>query len=167
MSKTLLEHAEYELRKAGLIDNPNAEARKVATDTLALVKRFDKQTHTEKTAHWVAQFFTDLVSFIPLTTITDDPEEWEKFEIDQTNKDTGEKKTVTRWQSRRCPSIFSEDEGKTWTDQATGREGESANAAEEAKRVADIRAEEEKRVEEARQTKKKAEVKESASKKTK
>lgn len=154
MAKTLIDHAEYELTKAGLIDNPNPEARKVATDTLALVKRFDKQKHTQKTAQWVTQFFTDLVSFIPLTTITDDPEEWEKFEIEQTNKETNEKTTVTRWQSRRCPSIFSEDEGKTWIDQATGNTGESAPAEEERKRVAEIRAAEEQRIKEAEEAKK-------------
>lgn len=153
MAKTLIDHAEYELTKAGLIDNPNPEARKVATDTLALVKRFDKQKHTQKTAQWVTQFFTDLVSFIPLTTITDDPEEWEKFEIEQTNKETNEKTTVTRWQSRRCPSIFSEDEGKTWIDQATGNTGESAPAEEERKRVAEIRAAEEARLKQEQEAK--------------
>ena len=159
MTKSLIEHAEYELNKAGLTDNPNPEARKVATDTMALVKRFDKQKHTQKTAQWVVQFFTDLVNFIPLTTITDDPEEWEKFEIEQTNKETQEKTTVVRWQSRRCPSVFSEDEGKTWTEMATGNTGESAPAEEERKRVADIRAAEEQRIKEAEEAKKNGKVK--------
>ena len=159
MAKTLIEHAEYELNKAGLTDNPNPEARKVATDTMALVKRFEKQQHTQMTAQWVVQFFSDLVNFIPLTTITDDPEEWEKFEIEQTNKETGEKTTVTRWQSRRCPSVMSEDEGKTWTDMATGNTGESAPAGEERKRVAEIRAAEEQRIKEAEEAKKNGKAK--------
>lgn len=153
MSKSIVEHAEYELKKAGLVDNPNPEARKVATDALALVRRFEKQQHTENTAQWVAQFFTDLISFIPLTPITDDPEEWEKFEIEQTNKDTKEKTTVVRWQSRRCPSIFSEDEGKTWFDQATGQNGKTVSAEEERKRIQAIRDAEQKKLDEAEKAK--------------
>jgi len=140
MGKTLLEHAAYELTKSGFVDDTDPENRKVATDVMALVRRFVKQDHNERTGRIVLDFFETICFFLPLTPITDDPEEWEKFEIKTTNQETGEETTSTRWQSKRAPRIISEDSGKTFIDQATGKTGESVNAAEYAKKVEEQKA---------------------------
>ena len=136
MSKTLTEHAAYELTKAGLANNEDPEARQVATNTIALVRRIEKMKMTDKQADYVLEAFSVLTQFLPLTPITDDPEEWDKFEIDRKNVDTQEVEKKTVWQSRRATSIFSEDEGKTWTDQRTGKTGTSIDHIQQAKQEA-------------------------------
>ena len=142
MSKTLIEHAAYELTKAGMANNTDPEARQAATNTLALVRRIEKMNMTDRQAQFVLEAFSILTQFLPLTPITDDPEEWEKFEIDRKNVDTGEVEKREVWQSRRATSIFSEDKGKTFTDQRTGKTGTSVDHLKQA--------EEEKATEEAR-----------------
>ena len=142
MSKTLTEHAAYELTKAGMANNADPEARQAATNTLALVRRIEKMNMTDRQAQFVLEAFSILTQFLPLTPITDDPEEWEKFEIDRKNVDTGEVEKREVWQSRRATSIFSEDKGKTFTDQRTGKTGTSVDHLKQA--------EEEKAAEEAR-----------------
>lgn len=140
--RTLVEHAAYELTKAGMANNPDPEARQVATNTIALVRRIEKMNMTEKQAAYVIEAFSILTQFLPLTPITDDPEEWDKFEIDRKNVDTGEVEKKVVWQSRRATSIFSEDEGKTFIDQRTGKVGESVDhikQAEEAKAAQEAR----------------------------
>lgn len=134
MTKTLVEHAQFELERADLINNPDPQARKVATDTIALVKRFEKQAHDQTTGKWVLEFFQNLCYFKPLTPLTDDPAEWEKFEIEKKNTETKEVEVSHRWQSRRAPSVISEDEGKTWYDMATEQSGTSLDHVEEAKK---------------------------------
>lgn len=134
--RTLAEHAAYELTKAGLTTNEDAEARKVATDVMALVKRFEKQNHTEKSAEYTLRAFDLLCNFMPLSPITDDPSEWDKFEIERKNVETGEVEKRTVWQSKRASAVFSEDEGKTFIDQKTGKTGESVNHIEFEKQIA-------------------------------
>lgn len=143
MGKTLVEHAAYELTKAGMANNPDPEARQVATNTIALVRRIEKMNMSEKQANYVIEAFSILTQFLPLTPITDDPEEWDKFEIDRKNVDTGEVEKKVVWQSKRATSIFSEDEGKTFIDQRTGKVGESVDhiqQAEEMKAAEEARA---------------------------
>lgn len=135
MPKTLPEHAAYELTKSGFVNDEDPENRKIATDVMALVRRFDKQKHNERTGRIVLDFFETICFFLPLTPITDDPDEWEKFDIESTNRDSGVKTVAHRWQSRRAPSIISEDEGHTFTDLRTNKTGESVNHIEYAKKV--------------------------------
>ena len=137
MGRTLPEHAAYELAKPGMTDHDDAEARKVATDVMALVRRFEKQDLAEKSARFVLEAFETLCNFLPLTPITTDPDEWEKYEIDRKNVDTGEVEKKLVWQSKRAPAIFSEDEGKTFIDQRTGKAGESVDHVEYAKQLED------------------------------
>ena len=135
MGKTLVEHAAYELTKAGMANNPDPEARQVATNTIALVRRIEKMNMTEKQANYVIEAFSILTQFLPLTPITDDPEEWDKFEIDRKNVDTQEVEKKIVWQSKRATSIFSEDEGKTFIDQRTGKVGESVDHIKQAEEM--------------------------------
>lgn len=130
--RTLSEHAAYELTKAGMTNNDDPRARKVAIDVMALVRRFEKQDHDDKTGPFVLEAFETLCTRLPLTPITDDPEEWDKFETERKNIDTGETEKRVIWQSRRAPSIFSEDEGKTFTDQRTGKVGTSVDHVKQA-----------------------------------
>ncbi len=124
--KTLREHAAYELTRAGLVDHKDPEARKVASDTMALIIRFEKQNHTDSTKEYVLDFFQRLCEFIPLTSLTDDPKEWEKFTLTKESaEEGGEKITEERWMSKRSPRIMSSDAGKTWVDMPTGKTGTS------------------------------------------
>lgn len=132
--KTLLEHAAYELTRAGLTSHVEPSARKTAEDTMALLRRFVKQNHDETTGRYTLEFFETLANFLPLSPITDNPEEWEKFSVESTNEETKEKTTAIRWQSKRAPSFISEDEGKTWTDMKSGRTGTSVDHVKEAAR---------------------------------
>lgn len=133
--KTLLEHAAYELTRAGLTNHEEPSARKTAEDTMALLRRFVKQNHDETTGRYTLEFFETLANFLPLSPITDNPEEWEKFTVKSVNEETKEETTVTRWQSKRAPSFISEDDGKTWTDMKSGRTGTSVDHVKEAARV--------------------------------
>lgn len=137
MGKTLAEHAAYELTKAGLANSDEAEARSVATKTMALIRRFEKQKNTEREKDFILEALNRLLNFIPLTPISDDPDEWDKFDIQRKNVDTGEIETKTVWQSRRGTSMFSEDGGKTFVDQATGKTGSSLDHVAEAQRIED------------------------------
>ena len=134
MSKTILEHAAYELSKAGLTTNEDAEARQVAINTMALIRRIEKQKNNEKQQQYVVESFYRLCQHLPLSPITDDPAEWEKFEIDRKNIETGEIEKKVVWQSRRVPSLFSEDEGKTFIDQKNGQTGTSQHDLTEAEK---------------------------------
>lgn len=68
-----------------------------------LVSLFAEQDHSGLSASLVADLFRQLVMFEPLGPLTDDPDEW--MEV-----------TDGLWQSRRKPSAFSRDGGKTYRD---------------------------------------------------
>jgi len=130
MTKTLSEHAAYELVKAGVTNSEDPELRQVAVNTMALIKRIEKQKMNERQAQYTLQAFSMLCDFLPLSPLTNDPEEWDRFEIDRKNLATQEVEKKEVWQSKRQPSVFSEDQGKTFTDQRTGKTGELLDAKE-------------------------------------
>lgn len=133
MGKTLYEHAAYELRKLGELSTGSEADKKIFTSVLALVRRYEKQTHDDYTGKWVLEFFDTLCNFQPLSPITDDPDEWEGYEDTRKNMRTGETEVTKRWQSLRCPSMISSDGGKTWFDLKTNKEGTSVDHLEQAK----------------------------------
>lgn len=136
MGRTLTEHAAYELAKAGMTNNEDPTARNAATAVMALVRRFEKQDHDQKSADFVLNAFSTICNFLPITPITDDPDEWDKFEIDKKNVDTGELEKKVIWQSKRGSSFFSEDEGKNFVDQKTGQTVQSVDHVKQAEDVA-------------------------------
>jgi len=141
MGKTLYEHATAELKRLGLhLEEESPDSRKILTDTLALVKRFEKQAHNEWTGKWVLEFFETLCNFLPLSPITDDPAEWEAYEDTHKNVTTGEAEVTKRWQNKRAPSIVSMDGGKTFVDLKTKKEGKSVDHIEQEKEWAADRA---------------------------
>lgn len=141
MGKTLYEHATDELRRLGLhLPDESPDSRKILVDTLALVRRFEKQNHNEHTGKWVLEFFETICNFLPLSPITDDPAEWEGYEDTHKNIKTGEAEVTKRWQNLRAPSIISMDGGKTFVDLRTNKEGTSVDHVEQAKEWAADRA---------------------------
>lgn len=134
MAKTLSEHAAYELTKSGLANNEDPEARQTAINVMALVRRVEKQKNSEAQVEFILESLNRLLNGLPLTAITDDPEEWEKFELERKNLSTGVVDKQSVWQSTRATHIVSYDEGKTWIDQATGKSGTSTDHVQEAAR---------------------------------
>lgn len=144
MAKSIYDHAVYELKKLGLVGDGEKSTEKVVRDTLGLISRFQKQKHDDFTAKWVIEFFGKLANMIPLSPITDDPSEWEEWQDEHKNIETGETETTTRWQSKRAPFIVSMDGGKTFLNLRTNKsdvsldykEQEAAIAKEKAERMA-------------------------------
>lgn len=141
MVKTLFEHASYELQKLGLHLDGDKASIKILTDTIALVKKFEKQNHDEYTSKWVLEFFETICQHLPLSPITDDADEWEGFEDTHKNLKTGKAEVTVRWQNKRAPSIISMDDGKTFVDLRTNKEGVAVDHIKQAKEWAEQRQE--------------------------
>lgn len=101
----LVDHAEKELRRAGLFDKDSDYEGALGDAVLELVRTFAAQEHSGFSAMRTLQLFLQVAQFKPLGPITDDPEEW----MDITDE-------PPTWQSRRSPNLFSNDGGKTYYD---------------------------------------------------
>lgn len=94
--------------------------------------------HTTK---WVLEFFETICNWLPLSPITDQPDEWEEYEDIHRNMKTGGEEKTIRWVSTRAPSIISMDGGKTWVDYRTNKEGVSVDHIKQAEEWAADKAE--------------------------
>lgn len=101
----LLEHAERELRLAGLFDADSDYDGHLGVAALELLELFGKQGHSGSSASMVRELFIKLSMYQNLTPLTSNPEEWE---------DIAEHMGRPMWHSKRNPVCFSEDGGKTW-----------------------------------------------------
>lgn len=101
----LVEYAESELRRAGLFDEDSDYGGMLGQACLSIVKVFAEQGHSGMSAELTTQIVTRLMRYEPLTPLTSDPAEWMEVGDDP-----------PLWQSRRKPSTFSHDGGKTWYD---------------------------------------------------
>lgn len=101
----LKEYAQAELERAGLFDDDADYGGMLGEAVMELVEVFAKQGHSGYSAQITLRIFTDVASFRPLTPLTNDPAEWMKVSNDE-----------PMWQSRRNPSVFSNDGGETWYD---------------------------------------------------
>ena len=97
----LVSHAEFELRRAKLLDKDADYDGMVGEAVLELMKTFAAQGHSGGSALQTIYLFNHLARFKTLSPITSDPAEW---------NDVG----PGTWQSRRSPNYFSSDGGKTW-----------------------------------------------------
>ena len=104
----LVDHAEDELRRAGLFDEDSDYGGMMAHSVLAIMKLFAKQGHSGFSAEMCKMLFQKLASFETLTPITSDPKEWNDVSEMCSGKPF--------WQNNRNPAMFSEDGGKTWYD---------------------------------------------------
>ena len=102
----LVEYAESELRRAGLFDTDSDYDGAIGPAVLELVSKFAAQGHSGFSAGLTLSIFDKLARFKPLTEITSNPDEW--MEV------SGPPNRM--WQSKRSPTLFSKDGGKTWYD---------------------------------------------------
>lgn len=100
----LVNHAQYELDKAGLFDADSDYEGATGKAVLELIEVFANQGHSGFSAEMVIGLFSQVARFKALTPLTDDPEEWiDRSEISGT----------PLWQNKRAPNMFSRDGGKT------------------------------------------------------
>lgn len=103
----LVDHAEYELRRAGMFDADSDYDGLLGQAVLKLVKAFAGQGHSGMSARRTLQLFNIVANFKTLTPITSDPAEW---------NDVSAMSGEPMWQNRRASSCFSKDGGKTHYD---------------------------------------------------
>lgn len=100
---SLVEHAEREMKLAGLYDKDSDYAGMIPEAVMALVTAHSAQGHSGYSHGLALSIFNRVINYKTLTPITPDPAEW---------NDVGDK----TWQSNRQSSVFSTDGGKTWYD---------------------------------------------------
>lgn len=99
----LLKHAKRELDILGVGEHDQK-------DILGVVRAFVNIHPSGSQAAWLIPIITDLLSFKPLTPLTDNPEDWIKVDAEL-------------WQNARRSSAFSKDGGKTYTILDDGVDG--------------------------------------------
>jgi len=103
---TLVEHAESELRLAGLFDEDSDYDGALGPAILEVVKTFSSYGHSGFSAMMSVAILEKLLRFEPLTPLTNNPQEWYLVAEEVGGKDL--------WQSRRNSEAFSNDGGKTY-----------------------------------------------------
>lgn len=98
----LVNHAEYELKQAGLYEPDSDYEGALAEGVVELVEVFSKQGHSGASAALSIDLLTRLLRFEPLTPLSNNPLEW--IEVG-----------YGLWQNSRDGKAFSNDGGKTYT----------------------------------------------------
>ncbi len=101
--------ARDELQRAGLFGKDSDYEGMLGTEVMRMVETFSKAGHSGFSAALAASIFARLSAWKPLTPITDAPDEWMHIDADMAGQ-------PNLWQSRRQPSLFSLDGGKTYYD---------------------------------------------------
>ena len=102
MSK-LVEHAKRELELAGFFDKDSDYDAALGEDVLELVKVFAKQGHSGGSAPVTLNLFNVLINFDTIVPLTNNSDEW--YAPNEGLR-----------QSKRNPSIFSDDDLQTYFD---------------------------------------------------
>jgi hypothetical protein len=105
----LVEHAERELRIAGLFDEDSDYGGMLGEAVLDLVRKFAEQGHSGFSALQTLAIFERVARWKPLSGLTSDPSEWMVI-VDR------DADGLPVHQSRRQPSCFSRDGGRTYYD---------------------------------------------------
>lgn len=105
----LYQHAQSELTIAGLFDEDADYGGMLAAAVLELVETFARQAHSGASAAATLDIFNRVITFSPLTPITDDTDEWMHVSEEMAGD-------ANLWQNRRQSSAFSNDGGKTFYD---------------------------------------------------
>ncbi len=103
----LVEHAKRELQLAEMFYKDADYSGEVAHSVMELIEVFAKQGHSGMSAALTLELFAVLARFNPLTPLNSNPDDW--FDITEMSGSP-------KWQSKRKPSAFSRDGGKTWYD---------------------------------------------------
>jgi hypothetical protein len=106
----LEQHAEFELRRAGLFDADSDYGGALGPAIMTMIRTFAAEGHSGGSAQVTLAVFERLARFKPLTPLTDDPAEW----MDVAGLQGGAPGAA--WQNRRQSSCFSTDGGKTYYD---------------------------------------------------
>jgi hypothetical protein len=106
---SLRAHAKRELELAGFNGKDSAYGGALAPAVMRLIEVHAKEGHSGGSHHAVLSLFAALSNFKVLSPLTNDPAEW--MDVSD-HYDRGGPK----WQSRRQPSCFSDDGGKTYYD---------------------------------------------------
>jgi len=105
----LVDHAKKELQLAGLFDKDSDYGGMIGKAVMELCKCFADQGHSGFSAGMVLDLFRRLGKFEQLTPVTDNSKEW-----NDVSEMSGDKNKL--WQSKRNPSFFSENGGKSYYD---------------------------------------------------
>lgn len=103
---SLVEHAETELKIAGLFDGDSDYEGMLGESVLELVKVFAGQGHSGYSAMMTVDLLSRLLKYEPLGPLTDNPSEWNHIDERMGGPNL--------WQSRRNPQALSHDGGKTY-----------------------------------------------------
>jgi len=103
----LVDHAKKELELAGLFKKDSDYNGMIGKAVMELMKCFSGQGHSGFSAGMVLDLFRRLGKWEQLTPVTDDPKDW-----NDVSEMSGDKKKL--WQSKRNPSYFSENGGKSY-----------------------------------------------------
>lgn len=101
----LTEHAEREMRLAGLYDEDADYGATIPDAVMELVRTFEGKGHSGGSAMMTLAVLDRVLKYQILSPITDDPADW---------TDVTEAAGRPMWQSTRDPAVFSEDGGATW-----------------------------------------------------
>lgn len=104
---SLVKHAEFELRRAGLFDKDSDYGGMLAEAVMKLIETFSAEGHSGFSAEMCTSIFERLSRYRVLTPLTNNPEEW--MLVGQNTPDG----SVPVFQSTRDSSFFSNDGGKT------------------------------------------------------
>ena len=107
---TALDWAREEVERAGLLDKDSDYEGMLGEAVLELMSIMSKQGHSGMSAALVTEIFQKLANYEPLTPLTNDPNEW----CDLCEEHAEGVPPYMRWQSKRDPSCFSSDGGKTY-----------------------------------------------------
>jgi hypothetical protein len=114
LSEGLVDHANYELQQAGLFDKDSDYNGMLGNAVMSLVEVFADQGHSGFSAAMCIDLFKRLASWKALTELTNNPQEWQL--VSDYYSGPEEDLKGMEWQSRRIPSCFSSDGGKTYYD---------------------------------------------------
>ena len=101
-------HAENEMRLAGLYDKDSDYGGMIPDAVMKMVRAHSEEGHSGGSHSLVMAIFNKVINFQNLTPITNDPQEWMDV------ADYAGPQNPAVWQSRRNPSLFSNDSGKTY-----------------------------------------------------
>ena len=106
MKSNLYLHAKRELELLGMYSGDELE-RKTADSILKMIEAWGNVGHSGGSAMWTREVVHKLLGWENLSPLTSDPEDW---------NDVSDISGQPMWQSKRNPSVFSKDGGKTWYD---------------------------------------------------
>jgi len=111
LSESMAEYARKELELAGMFDEDSDYEGMIGEAVIELIELFASQGHSGCSADITRSIFDRLAKFKPMTELTDNPTEWMKIEEEHLAPSEH-----NLYQSRRSPTCFSYDGGKTYYD---------------------------------------------------